>query len=258
MSDRVRLLSRTETPLIDGASAGGLNSSRRSLVLACGCCALAALTNAAGAAEPDVRTSGDLPRGDKDSRAGAAARGQPVPAPARDAPGRGADADWRALLLKERRSLWLVRGDEELRATYWTAASGFNRDEYLQVCWLMRDLKANRVFPMDRKLLDVLCGVQTWLARNGYEMPMQVNSGYRTMATNRSIEGAAFNSQHIVGKAADIVVPGVSSVKLAGMASIFGHGGTGFYVGHGFVHVDSGDERIWINKGRPAGQGLRP
>jgi uncharacterized protein YcbK (DUF882 family) len=188
--------------------------TRRQLVMACGCCALASFTPAANA--------------------------QRNPAP----------EDWRDSLLQDKRELWLVRDDDEMRSVYWTASTGFNRNEYLNLCWFLRDKRAGRVFPIDRHLLDVLCGVQTWLARNGHPSPIHINSGYRSMATNRKIEGAARNSQHILGKAADIVVPGVTPVKLAGMAAIFGRGGTGFYVGRDFVHVDSGDERIWIDQRR--------
>jgi uncharacterized protein YcbK (DUF882 family) len=183
-------------------------------VLACGCCALASFASASSA--------------------------QRNPAP----------EDWRNALLQDKRELWLVRDDDEMRSIYWTASTGFNRDEYLNLCWFLRDKRNGRVFAMDRNLLDVLCGVQTWLTRNGHPAPIHINSGYRTMATNRAIEGAARNSQHILGKAADIVVPGVSPVKLAGMAALFGRGGTGFYVGRDFVHVDTADERIWIDQRR--------
>ena len=153
-------------------------------------------------------------------------------------------------LLSDRRSLRLLRGEERLDATYWTAAAGYNRDEYLNICWLMRDLQADRVFPMNHGLLDVLCGVQTWLARNGVDAPLRIHSGYRTPKTNQRTEGAALDSRHIVGRAADISVTGVSNVKLAGMASVLGRGGTGFYPGRSFVHVDTGDERIWIDRSR--------
>jgi len=156
-----------------------------------------------------------------------------------------------AALIAERRELWLVRGTEELRATYWSARNGHDREAYLNICWLMRDVQADRVFAMDRRLLDVLCGIQTWLARSGLSAPIQVNSAYRTRTTNSKTEGAALASRHLVGQAADISVTGVSNVKLAGMASILGRGGTGFYVGKGFVHVDSGDERIWVDQKKP-------
>jgi uncharacterized protein YcbK (DUF882 family) len=99
---------------------------------------------------------------------------------------------------------------------------------------------------MSLRLLDVLCGLQNWFAFNGLRQPILVNSGYRTFATNIRTEGAALNSQHLLGKAADISVPGVPVARLAGMASLFGKGGIGMYVGQNFVHVDTGDERIWV------------
>ena len=153
-------------------------------------------------------------------------------------------------LLSDRRSLRLLRGDEHLEATYWTADAGYNRDEYLNICWLLRDLQADRVFPINHGLLDVLCGVQAWLARTGVNAPLRIHSGYRTPKTNKLTEGAALDSRHIVGRAADISVAGVSNVKLAGMASVLGRGGTGLYPGRNFVHVDTGDERIWIDRPR--------
>jgi uncharacterized protein YcbK (DUF882 family) len=156
-----------------------------------------------------------------------------------------------AELLRERRSLWIRRGEEELRATYWTATSGRNQDEYLRLCWIMRDLQADRVFAMSRALLDTLAGVQAWLASSGILAPIELHSGYRTRRTNNATEGAARDSRHVVGQAADISVRGVTSIKLAGLASVLGRGGTGFYVGRGFVHVDSGDERIWLDQGKP-------
>ena len=153
-------------------------------------------------------------------------------------------------LLSDRRSLRLARGDEHLEATYWTADAGYNRDEYLNICWLMRDVQANRVFPMNHALLDVLCGLQAWLVRTGINAPLRIHSGFRTTRTNKLTEGAALDSRHIVGRAVDISVAGVRNLRLAGMASVLGRGGTGLYPGRNFVHVDTGDERIWIDRPR--------
>jgi uncharacterized protein YcbK (DUF882 family) len=149
-------------------------------------------------------------------------------------------------LLAERRTLWLVRGKDEIEATYWTAQRGYDREQYLQLCWALRDLQADRVFPMDHGLLDVLAGVQVWLARTGVRAPLEIHSGYRTRTTNQKLEGAALASRHLLGKAADITVPGVKNLRLAQMASVLGRGGTGFYPGRNFVHVDTGDERVWV------------
>ncbi|MGZ8272486.1 MAG: YcbK family protein [Burkholderiaceae bacterium] len=154
-------------------------------------------------------------------------------------------------LLAERRSIWLVRGGEQVEATYWSAERGYDRAQYLQLCWALRDVQADRVFPIDHGLLDVLSGLQAWLAKSGLRAPLEVHSGYRTRSTNQKLEGSALNSRHLLGKAADITVPGVKNVKLAGMASVLGRGGTGFYPGRNFVHVDTGDERVWVSRPKP-------
>jgi uncharacterized protein YcbK (DUF882 family) len=167
--------------------------------------------------------------------------------PARAAPARPAgSSEVLQELLAERRTIWLIRGKEQVEATYWTAQRGYDREQYLQLCWALRDLQADRVFPMDHGLLDVLAGLQVWLARTGVRAPLEIHSGYRTRTTNQKLEGAALASRHLLGKAADITVPGVKNLKLAQMASVLGRGGTGFYPGRNFVHVDTGDERVWV------------
>ncbi len=154
--------------------------------------------------------------------------------------------DWRVRLLQGARSLWLARGEDQVRSTYWRPESGYDGGAYKEICWLLRDVQANKSFPMSLRLLDVLCGMQNWFAFNGVRQPILVNSGYRTFATNYRTEGAALNSQHVLGKAADITVPGVPVARLAGMASLFGKGGIGMYLSQNFVHVDTAEERVWI------------
>ncbi len=187
----------------------------RRRLLGCACCAATSLL---------------LPRG-----AGAAGTAAP-----------GAVDDWRVRLLQGERSLWLVRGEDQVRRTYWTPDAGYHGEAYKEICWLLRDVQANRSFAMSPRLLDVLCGLQNWLAFNGHRQPIHVNSGYRSFSTNYRTEGSALNSRHLSGQAADITVPGVPLARLAGMASLFGEGGVGMYLNKGFVHVDTGNERIWI------------
>jgi uncharacterized protein YcbK (DUF882 family) len=167
------------------------------------------------------------------------AAGAPAPAP-------GNIDSWRTRLLRGERSLWLVRGDDQIRTTYWTPDAGYDGEAYKEICWLLRDMQANKSFAMSPRLLDVLCGLQNWLGFNGLRQPIHVNSGYRTFSTNYRTEGSALNSRHLNGQAADITVPGVPLARLAGMASLFGEGGVGMYLNKGFVHVYTGNERIWI------------
>ena len=222
--------------------AGPVISVRRRRLLGCACCSAAGvflppLARAAGEQVPaGPSAQGSAAAAAEDRRASASA---PAAAPSRA-------EDWRARLLQGSRSLWLARGETQIRSTYWTPESGYDGDAYKEICWLLRDVQANKTFAMSPRLLDVLCGLQNWLAFNGVRQPILVNSGYRTFATNWNTEGSALNSRHVLGRAVDITVPGVTLARLAGMASVFGQGGVGMYLNKGFVHVDTGEERVWI------------
>ena len=69
--------------------------------------------------------------------------------------------------------------------------------------------------------------------------PIHVNSGCRCKAHNASLSGSSPNSQHMLGRAADIVVKGLSPGVVSGIADSvpeFWNGGIGTY--STFTHVD--------------------
>jgi len=67
--------------------------------------------------------------------------------------------------------------------------------------------------------------------------PIVINSGYRCPEHNRAVGGAT-NSQHLYGRAADIVCPGLTTAQLYKVAEKhFEDGGLGRYAG--YVHVDT-------------------
>ena len=75
--------------------------------------------------------------------------------------------------------------------------------------------------------------------------PIVVHSGYRTPQTNAAIEGAARNSLHMWGMAADFHIPGVSIDDLWQECwSCPMSGGVGYYPS-GWVHMDVGPNRRW-------------
>ena len=73
--------------------------------------------------------------------------------------------------------------------------------------------------------------------RKHFDVPVTINSGYRTEAYNKKVGGAAY-SQHKYGTAADIVVKGVPPAEVAKYAEtiLVGMGGIGIY--NSFTHID--------------------
>jgi len=115
----------------------------------------------------------------------------------------------------------------------------------------LRDWRTGESVAMDRRLLGLLVSLREKLdLRSGH--PIGLISGYRSPHTNAMLRaaggehtGVASQSQHMLGKATDIMVPGVSLERLHGAALALGGGGVGYYPRDGFVHVDSGPVRRW-------------
>lgn len=78
-----------------------------------------------------------------------------------------------------------------------------------------------------------------------------VLSGYRTEATNREVNGAV-NSQHLRAAALDLQMPKARFDSFGEEALKLGRGGVGLYPMHGFIHLDSGPVRHWIDGDGPA------
>lgn len=151
------------------------------------------------------------------------------------------------------RRLRLVRPrtGERLDAIYWRNGAP-DPVGYAQVCHLMRDVRGGKTVSMHPRLLDLLCAIQAWVAAYGYTQAMEILSGYRSPETNANTEGAARNSMHMYGQAADIVLPGLPVSYMGQLAQRYAGGGVGFYASSGFVHVDTGRIRTWGNSGRKA------
>lgn len=146
------------------------------------------------------------------------------------------------------RQVWLHRQatGESVVARYFDGNSIDVRD-YVACCKILRDVTANHTVQIDLRLLDLLFAIQKWLVSWGIDRPLVIHSGYRTERTNRGLEGAARNSRHLRGQAADIRIQGIPASYLARLASVFGQGGVGFYIDRGFVHVDvGGTPRYWV------------
>ena len=72
--------------------------------------------------------------------------------------------------------------------------------------------------------------------RSHFDRPITINSGHRCVDYNAFVGGSS-NSQHLYGRAADIVVDGIDPALVYELADQMGIGGAGEY--STFTHVDS-------------------
>lgn len=114
---------------------------------------------------------------------------------------------------------------------------------YDDLCRVFADVRAGVAVRMDPNLFLILTKAQQWLSSNHINRPIILTSGYRTEHTNSVTEGAAFNSMHLYGKAADIKIEGIPADYLARLLRLCGGAGIGIYPT--FVHVDTWRERAW-------------
>lgn len=76
--------------------------------------------------------------------------------------------------------------------------------------------------------------------------PITITSGYRNPEYNKEVDGVP-DSQHLLGKAADIRVVGMTPTELSRYAKMVGFNGIGIYERKNFLHVDVRDEEShWI------------
>jgi uncharacterized protein YcbK (DUF882 family) len=106
-----------------------------------------------------------------------------------------------------------------------------------------RDHRNNMSHAVDIELVEFLYQ----LSATFDEKTIHLVSGFRSTETNEMLRncstGVAKKSLHLVGKAADIFIEGVSNTNLAKLAKSCKSGGVGLY--NGFVHIDTGRVRSW-------------
>ncbi|GAB5389968.1 MAG: hypothetical protein Alpg2KO_29360 [Alphaproteobacteria bacterium] len=120
------------------------------------------------------------------------------------------------------------------------------KDGLKKISWLLRDHRREEAHDMDPKLLDLLHRVHAGL---GKDEEFKIISGYRSPRTNAMLRrrsgGVAKKSYHMLGKAIDVTMDGVSSSRLRRVALAQNAGGVGYYPRSNFVHMDTGPVRTW-------------
>lgn len=202
-------------------------------------------------ATPAARKSARRERAGRRSRAARARRrawptvAVPVaPAVPNPAPGQieaTADPNARTLSLRH------LRTGERLTVVY-RIGGEYQPDAIAALNWFFRDYRCRIAADMDPALLDLLWELQQELRPT---KPIQVVSAFRSEGYNASLLRAGRSvdpdSQHMLGKAVDVIFPGVPLDRLRAAAAARGIGGVGAYPFSGppFVHLDTGPVRGW-------------
>lgn len=109
----------------------------------------------------------------------------------------------------------------------------FNREEF--------ECTDGSEMPTDVQLNIAELAVQLEIIRSHFNAPIHINSAYRSLEYNRSI-GSNDTSQHVLGRAADIVVEGYTPDEVADAieflisTGLIKEGGVGRY--NTFTHYD--------------------
>lgn len=113
--------------------------------------------------------------------------------------------------------------------------------------YFLRDHNTQDVIAYDPREFDLLHDILRRLRRPS--ATIEIVCGYRTQETNNvlraSSQGVAEHSQHILGHAIDIRIPGSTTPRIRNAALSLSEGGVGYYPTSHFVHVDVGAIRTW-------------
>jgi uncharacterized protein YcbK (DUF882 family) len=149
----------------------------------------------------------------------------------------------------ETRTIYLyhTHTHEQIAATYLVNGQ-YDQSVLKQLNWFLRDWRRDEPTNMDPRLFDVV-----WEAYRhaGASEPIQVVSAYRSPETNAMLRqrsrGVAKYSQHMLGKAMDTTLPGMSMSRIREIGMRMQRGGVGYYptAGTPFVHLDVGSVRSW-------------
>jgi uncharacterized protein YcbK (DUF882 family) len=123
----------------------------------------------------------------------------------------------------------------------------YQPDAIARLNYFLRDHNTQDVIAYDPREFDLLHDILRRLGRPS--ATIEIVCGYRTQETNSilraSSQGVAEHSQHILGHAIDIRIPGSTTPRIRNAALSLNEGGVGYYPTSHFVHVDVGAIRTW-------------
>lgn len=141
-------------------------------------------------------------------------------------------------------SFYHTHTGEKLTVNYFTDVYRDGIQRALE--YFLRDFRTGEIHSIDPDLLETLYRIQTCCGSKG---TYEVISGYRSFQTNELLRqrgsGVAKNSLHMKGQAIDIRLSDRSTSVLRDIAVDLHNGGVGYYPRSDFIHIDTGEKKIW-------------
>lgn len=146
--------------------------------------------------------------------------------------------------LEKKLTFYNTHTGEFLKNCLFWADGKLNTQAMAELKYHFRDHRTNQEHDLDPDLIHLIHAIQN---KTDSIQPIHLISGYRSPKTNAQLRsascGVARNSQHLCGKAADIMIPGRTMKQVQQAAKSLKVGGVGRY--SRFVHVDTGPVRYW-------------
>jgi len=145
-------------------------------------------------------------------------------------------------------NLYHAHTQEQISATY-LVNGRYDPAVLKQLNWFLRDWRRDEPTEMDPRLFDVVW--EAYRAAGAGDEVIRVVSAYRSPETNAMLRArsraVAKYSQHMLGKAMDTTLPGMSMSRIREVGMRMQRGGVGYYptAGTPFVHLDVGNVRHW-------------
>jgi len=127
----------------------------------------------------------------------------------------------------------------------WHDGRSVDQGAMRELTQVLADPGATPPLPFDAGVIEI---AWTVAQRTNLQGTLDIHSGYRTPAVNRSVNGAG-DSQHLRAMALDIGVAAGRLPAVVETALGLARGGVGIYRTRGFVHLDSGPVRNWTDNG---------
>lgn len=156
--------------------------------------------------------------------------------------------DFSRIVVEKKFNLKLINANTEDEVTFQFGKNHRLRSqEVFKLNHFLKDWRTNEIKKFDAIVLNDFLKICSLCSGKSDALKVSVHSGFRSKETNeylrRKSHKVARNSMHILGKAIDFSIPGMSAQHLTKIVKANTKGGVGSYPT--FVHLDSGPQRSW-------------